>query len=213
MRIYLTQHMKQLISSDTSLVDFIADPLTWTAVEAAVIVMSACIPTLHPLYERTWNCFRRLTTSRRASSYGQRDRLTPANTGSQIADSPQKGFWTEKLDSIVSSLHLSSTRSTVSRWTANHTVVQADNTMQTRTLEDAATVTRPPDNIWHTDIVRSPSNLKIKSRGVREHDRPGSRTTYDNPSQLFIEIFEREIQDETQGHSQRDTDSESARRP
>lgn len=61
------------------------------------------------------------------------------------------GFWTEKLGSILKSI----TSSSATTATAART-----STMHTRTLEDAATVTRPPPVIWHTSIVKATHGLR-----------------------------------------------------
>lgn len=61
------------------------------------------------------------------------------------------GFWTEKLGSILKSITSSSATTATTAKTS---------TIQTRTLEDAATVTRPPPVIWHTSIVRATHGLR-----------------------------------------------------
>lgn len=67
------------------------------------------------------------------------------------------GFWTEKLGSIM--------RSISSSWASTTTATTAKtSTVQTRTLEDAATIQRPPAVIWYTNIVKSTHGLRSTSR-------------------------------------------------
>lgn len=68
------------------------------------------------------------------------------------------GFWTEKLDSILRSISSSWATTTTTATTAK------TSTIQTRTLEDAATITRPPPVIWYTNIVKSTHGLRSTSR-------------------------------------------------
>ncbi|KAJ0118417.1 hypothetical protein J7T55_009200 [Diaporthe amygdali] len=132
--------------------------IIWTTTEGSLMLISACIPTLHPVYDRIQDVFRRLL-----------GRATPqddlANFDQEV-DQPQRrmgGFWTEKLDSIVRS---------ISSWTTTTTTANTS-TVQTRTLEEAATITRPPPIIWYTNIVKSTHGLRSTSREATAY-RPES---------------------------------------
>lgn len=131
--------------------------------EAAVIVMAACVPTLHPLYDKFHAWPAKHMAARRAQVLaGRQERQRrPIERHDSVL---RRGYWTGKIEEIVSTLHLSTpARSTESGRNASC----VETAVQTRTLEDAANVTRPPEVIWHTNIVRSSSMLRGQSRNSR----------------------------------------------
>lgn len=125
--------------------------IIWTTTEGCLMLISACVPTLHPVYERIQQVFRRLmgkaTTPQGDVANWEQETDRPAHQ--------MGGFWTEKLDSIL--------RSITSSWATTATTAKTS-TVQTRTLEDAATITRPPPVIWYTNIVKSTHGLRSTSR-------------------------------------------------
>ncbi|POS74047.1 hypothetical protein DHEL01_v207560 [Diaporthe helianthi] len=140
---------------------FAADDAThliiWTTAEGCLMLISACVPTLHPVYDRIQYFLRRLfgmtvTSHYDTANWEHDDDHQPAR---QVG-----GFWTEKLGSILKSITSSSVTTATTATTP---------TIQTRTLEDAATVTRPPAVIWHTSIVKSTRGLRSTCRELRAY--------------------------------------------
>lgn len=133
----------------------------WTATEANIIVVAACVPTLHPVYEMVHARLRQLR------GYGR-----PAGEMTEVNENPAersghgpvvesiKGFWTKQLASIISSIS-SVSSSSKTTWTGRSSLGQTGSqkttthheTIAFRTLEDAAEVVCPPvarlgDDLW-----------------------------------------------------------------
>lgn len=134
--------------------------IIWTTAEGCLMLISACVPTLHPVYDRIQQVLRRLfgmTTTPQDET-----RNWEPNNNDRLVHRVG-GFWTEKLGSILKSFTSSSTTTATTARTY---------TVQTRTLEDAATVTRPPAVIWHTSIVKSTHGLKSTWREASYRSQP-----------------------------------------
>lgn len=66
------------------------------------MVIAACVPTLHPLYERVYERVRILFCG--CDSSQTLDTVqSRAARGENLDTRPRKGFWSAKLDSILSS--------------------------------------------------------------------------------------------------------------
>lgn len=115
------------------------------------MLISACIPTLHPVYDRIQQCFKTLL----GKTPTPQDDFANWERGSDRPAHQMGGFWTEKLGFILRSIN--------SSWATTATTAKTS-TVQTRTLEDAATITRPPPVIWYTNIVKSTHGLRSASR-------------------------------------------------
>lgn len=119
--------------------------IMWTAIEGNLLVIAACVPTLHPVYDKAYTqimrCLGLVTSDPDPNSQDNGDR------------GPRMGFWSEKLhaifDSITSSVH---SRHMTARTQNGPDPTEVDlmefhQEALTRCLEDAAGITRPGNTL------------------------------------------------------------------
>lgn len=86
--------------------------IVWTTVESDLIVIAACVPTLHPLYDRVYVKAKRLvgivSPDAPIGSQAEQTEEAEQETGRRV------GYWTHKLNDIVSYVN----RSTPSNFSA-----------------------------------------------------------------------------------------------
>lgn len=105
----------------------------WTAIEGNLIVIAACVPTLHPVYDKIYTKIKMWMG------------MVAPGTGRGFSEDEQpgpcRGFWSKKLNAILDSI-TSSVQSRCSDTGAEYTQDLSPGSKM-RDLEDAAGITRP----------------------------------------------------------------------
>lgn len=149
--------------------DNISKLVIWTMVEGYVVLIAACIPTLHPVYDRFTG---------RSKNTNRTYPCRPPNNDHKISNSKQS-FWSARKLSF-GYFNTGSAGCSSRRWSVNgsgirgasgggggrNTVSSMADMASPRTLEDAANLAYPPAAIWK-QTVRVGQHSRIRSQ---DHD-------------------------------------------